>query len=363
MPSATFDDEDFRFMKRALHLAQKGLWTTTPNPRVGCVITRDGKILGEGYHRMAGGPHAEIEALRQIEDAKGATVYVTLEPCSHYGRTPPCADALIQAGVQKVIAAMVDPNPLVAGQGLAKLQAAGIEAVAGLLEEKAQALNPGYIKRMIAKRPWVRLKLGVSLDGRVALKNGASRWITNEKARLDVQHLRARSCAVLTGIGTVLADDCQLSVRQLKTTRQPWRIVLDPSLRTPPHAKVLSEKTMLFCKVGQLKPLPGAEVIEVPEKNGQLALPVVLEMLAQRGINELLLECGPKLAGAFLAEGLVDELILYYAPKLLGDTAKAMLELPELTSLQEAWQFQLEEIRRLGDNVRMILRKKPCLPD
>jgi diaminohydroxyphosphoribosylaminopyrimidine deaminase/5-amino-6-(5-phosphoribosylamino)uracil reductase len=362
MPSAIFDSHDRFFMRQALRLAEKGLWTTTPNPRVGCVIVRDHRILGVGYHRRAGGPHAEIEALQGIKYASGATVYVTLEPCSHVGRTPPCADALIRAGVKRVVAAMPDPNPLVAGQGFVRLKASGIEVATGLFQEKARWLNRGYVTRMTWHRPWVRLKLGASLDGRVALRNGASRWITNDRARVDVHRLRARACAVLTGIGTVLADDCELSVRHVGTTRQPWRIVLDSRLQTPPAASILSDHTLIFCRTGQKRPLPGAEVVEVPEENGRLSLSAVLDVLAQRGINELLLECGPKLAGAFIAENRVDEVLVYYAPCLLGDAAKAMLELPELLSLQDAWQFQLEEIRRLGDNIRMTLRKNPCLP-
>lgn len=363
MPSRSSEEKDRHWMRRALRLAKKGLLTATPNPRVGCVIVRDGVLLGEGYHRKAGGPHAEIEALQQAPDANGATVYVTMEPCAHFGKTPPCAQDLVKAGVKKVIAAMIDPNPLVAGKGLAILKAAGIEVETGLLEKEAKALNRGFVARMTLERPWVRLKLGASLDGKIALKNGVSRWITNDKARMDVHRLRARSCAVLTGIGTVLADDCELSVRHVRTPRQPWRVVLDSYLKTPPTAKVLSERTIVFCKPGQSRPLQNAEVLEVPEKNGALSLPDVLKVLAQRGINELLLECGPTLAGAFLAQDLVDEVVLYYAPKFLGSSAKDMMLLPELTDLQQAWHFQLEETCRLGDNVRMTLRKKMCLLD
>jgi diaminohydroxyphosphoribosylaminopyrimidine deaminase/5-amino-6-(5-phosphoribosylamino)uracil reductase len=350
---------DSQWMAHALRLAERGLYTTSPNPRVGCVLVLADKLVGEGWHLRAGEPHAEVHALRAAgEKTRGATAYVTLEPCSHHGRTPPCADALIAAGVKRVVAAMQDPNPLVAGQGLQKLRAAGIEVECGLMEAAARELNIGFVTRMAHGMPWVRSKIAASLDGRTALNNGSSKWITGEAARRDVQDWRARSCAVFTGVGTVLADDPQLNVR-IETGRQPQRVILDSQLRMPPTARILSGGVLIYtvsADEGKRTALrrAGAEVIVLPEVAGQVDLVAVLRDLAQRGINEVLVEAGRTLNGALLKAGLVDELVLYLAPQLLGDAARGMAGLGELTQLQQRVDLHWRDVRQVGGDLRIV---------
>ncbi len=354
---------DSQWMARALRLAERGLYTTSPNPRVGCVLVNKNKVVGEGWHERAGEPHAEVHALRAAGKlARGATVYVTLEPCSHHGRTPPCADALIAAGVSRVVAAMQDPNPLVAGQGLQKLRAAGIETECGLMEAAARELNIGFVARMTRGMPWVRSKIAASLDGRTALANGTSKWITGDAARRDVQHWRARSCAVLTGIGTVLADDPQLNVREITGARQPLRVVLDRELRISPNAKILQDgKALIYtassdtAKQQAIKAC-GAEVVVLAGADGKVDLPAVLHDLGKRGINEVLVEAGRTLNGALLKAGLVDELVLYLAPQLLGDAARGLADLGELTQLQQRVALQWNDVRQVGGDLRIVAK-------
>lgn len=352
---------DSQWMALALRLAERGLYTTSPNPRVGCVLVKDGKVAGEGWHERAGEPHAEVNALRAAgKRALGATAYVTLEPCSHHGRTPPCADALIAAGVRRVVAAMQDPNPLVAGQGIARLRAAGIEVESGLMETAARELNIGFVARMSRGMPWVRSKIAASVDGHTALNNGASKWITGEAARRDVQQWRARSCAVLTGIGTVLADDPQLNVR-IESGRQPLRVILDSHLRTPPTARILGGGALVYTAstdVARRAALQqrGVEVVQLPGANSQVDLSAVLRDLAQRGCNEVLVEAGRTLNGALLQAGLADELVLYLAPQLLGDAARGMAELGELTQLQQRVELHWQDVRQVGGDLRIVAR-------
>lgn len=360
-------------MARALRLARRGLYTTHPNPRVGCVLVRDGEIVGEGFHRQAGQPHAEREALAQAgERARSATAYVTLEPCCHQGRTPPCTEGLIEAGVRRVVAAMQDPNPLVAGQGLERLSLAGIETRVGVLEEQARALNPGFISRMVRGRPYVRCKLASSLDGRTAMASGESQWITGEAARRDVQRLRARSDAIITGSGTLLNDDPSLNVRLTAEELdlpvgldpvQPLRVVLDSGLETPPSARMLGlpGRTLLLTlsedpqrKVALEQ--AGAEVLLLPGQSGQIDLESVLDLLATRHINEVLIEAGARLAGSALAAGLVDELWLYQAPHIMGDSGRGLFHLPELQQMRERIPMKIEEMRMLGDDLRLVAR-------
>ena len=359
----SFSAVDHGMMARALQLAERGLWTTTPNPRVGCVLVRDGQVVGEGWHEKAGEPHAEVHALRAAGDrAKGATAYVTLEPCSHYGRTPPCAEALIAAGVTRVVAAMTDPNPLVAGRGLAMLQAAGIETASGLLENEARELNIGFIARMTRGRPWLRLKAAASLDGKTALNNGVSQWITGGDARRDGHRWRARACAILTGIGTVRDDDPQLNVRDVATTRQPLRVIVDSRLETPLQAKILQGGPVLIAAAvddaekAKLLRSAGAEVLVLPNAQGKVELRDLLHELGRRGINEVHAEAGFKLNGSLLREGLVDELLLYLAPCLLGHHASGLFNLPELTELTHKPQLQVRDLRQVGEDIRLIAR-------
>jgi diaminohydroxyphosphoribosylaminopyrimidine deaminase/5-amino-6-(5-phosphoribosylamino)uracil reductase len=355
--------QDSVWMAQALRLAERGLYTTSPNPRVGCVLVREGGVVGEGWHERAGEPHAEVLALRAAgEAARGATAYVTLEPCSHDGRTPPCADALITAGIKRVVAAVQDPNPQVAGQGIAKLRAAGIEVECGLMEAAARELNIGFFARMTRATPWLRSKIAASLDGRTALANGASQWITGEDARRDVQHWRARSCAVLTGIGTVLADDAQLNVRDIQTSRQPLRVVVDSQLRLSLTASVLLGGNVAVCtatqdaeKIAALEKT-GARVIVLPDVHGRVDLNAVLRDLAARGCNEVLVEAGSALNGALLQAGLVDELLLYLAPQLLGDAARGMAQLGELTTLNQRVNLKWHEVRQIGNDLRITVK-------
>lgn len=361
----SFNAVDHGMMAHALQLAERGLWTTSPNPRVGCVLVQSGAIVGEGWHEKAGEPHAEVHALRVAGDkARGATAYVTLEPCSHTGRTPPCAEALIAAGVSRVVAAMTDPNPLVAGQGMALLQAAGIETASGLLESEARELNIGFVSRMTRARPWLRLKVAASLDGKTALNNGVSQWITGPAARLDGQHWRARACAVLTGIGTVRDDDPQLNVRDFETPRQPLRVVVDSRLETPLTARILQGGPVLIAgavenaEKAALLRSTGAEVIILPNAAGKVELKDLLEALARRGINEVHAEAGFKLNGSLMREGLVDELLLYLAPCLIGHEASGLFNLPELTSLDGKRLLQIRDLRQLGEDIRLIARPR-----
>lgn len=358
-----FDVADSRWMAQALRLAERGLNTTSPNPRVGCVLVKNDVVVGEGWHERAGEPHAEVHALRAANDAaRGATAYVTLEPCSHHGRTPPCADALLAAGVARVVVAMQDPNPQVAGQGMAKLRAAGIVVECGLMEAAARELNIGFCARMTRGTPWVRSKIGMSLDGRTALANGVSQWITGDAARQDVQHWRARSCVVLTGIGTVLADDARLNVRSVKTDRQPLRVVLDSQLRIPPEARVLyGGRTLVYSAVDNIDKRAllrdlGVEVVTLPDAAGRVDMLAMLRDLAQRGVNEVLVEAGSTLNGALLRAGLVDELLLYVAPQLLGDAARSIAALGELTRLDQRVSLKWQDVRQIGDDLRITAR-------
>jgi diaminohydroxyphosphoribosylaminopyrimidine deaminase/5-amino-6-(5-phosphoribosylamino)uracil reductase len=354
-----FSAADHAHMARALQLAARGLNTTTPNPRVGCVIVKDDRVVGEGWHERAGTPHAEIHALQAGgKAARGATVYVTLEPCSHHGRTPPCAEALINAGVGRVVAAMRDPNPLVAGGGIDMLTLAGVAAEVGLMEAEARVLNPGFISRMTRQRPWVRLKTASTLDGKTALANGASQWITGEAARADVQKLRARACAILTGSGTVLADNPRMNVRDFDIGRQPLRVIVDSALRTPASAAILPALVACHHAAPESRAAleaSGAEVIALPGADGQVDLAALLTLLAQRGVNELHVEAGARLSGALLAAGLVDEWVAYVAPMAVGDDARGLFAQPQLATLADAARFRLADVRQIGGDLRLTL--------
>ncbi len=343
-------------MRRALALAEKGLYTTTPNPRVGCVITQGGDIVAEGWHERAGGPHAEGVALEKAgARAAGATVYVSLEPCNHYGRTPPCAGALINARVARVVAALRDPNPPAARGGDA-LAAARIRFEHGLMEHEARELNIGFLSRVTRGRPWVRLKAAATLDGRSALASGASQWITGAEARRDGHRWRARACAVLTGIGTVKADDPQFTVREVETPRQPLRVIVDSRLETPPSAKILQgAKVLIFA--GRQGPAPAnSEVVVMPNANGKVELPRMLEELGRRGINELHVEAGFRLNGSLVREGCVDEFLLYLNPSLLGDHAQGIVELPAIESLDHRPRLKVLSLERVGEDLRLLAR-------
>ena len=352
-------------MAQALRLAERGIFTTSPNPRVGCVLVRGGIVVGEGWHERAGEPHAEVHALRSAGNrAQDATAYVTLEPCSHHGRTPPCADALIAAGVARVVVAVQDPNPQVSGQGIAKLRAAGIKVECGLMEAAARELNSGFFSRMTQGLPWIRSKIAMSLDGRTALANGESKWITGAAARRDVQNWRARSCAVLTGIGTVLADDPQLNVREMAITRQPVRAIVDSRLRLPLDAQLLQESGVVVYtatrdakKIAALEQA-GARVAVLPDANSKTDAVAVLRDLATMGCNEVLVEAGSKLNGALMQAGLVDELVLYLAPNMLGDLARGMAQLGEMTSLDQRINLDWQDVRQVGKDLRIVARVK-----
>lgn len=356
--------QDFEWMTQALRLAARGLYSTSPNPHVGSVIVKEGRLVGEGAHLKAGEPHAEVHALREAGvNAKGATAYVTLEPCSHYGRTPPCAHALVEAGVSHVVIAMQDPNPLVAGQGIAYLQSHGIEVSAGLLEAQALALNPGFVLRMTQQRPYVRIKVAASLDGKTALSNGVSQWITSPAARHDVHHWRARSCAMLTGIGTVLQDDPSLTVRDVDTPRQPVRVIVDSQLRIPLAAKVLQQGQAIIAyaqaptdelkeKLAQLQAL-GVQTLALPNTAGQVDLATLLRRLAEQQMNEVMVEAGAALNGALLQTGLVDELLLYYAPKLMGATGAGMFALPAFTEMSQSLALNIMDVRHFDQDIRI----------
>ena len=363
-----FSSTDVSMMQKALDLAALGRFSTSPNPRVGCVIAHGSQIVGQGFHVKAGEPHAEVHALRQAgEMAQGATAFVTLEPCSHYGRTPPCAEALLRSGVTRVVAAMRDPNPLVAGKGLALLGAAGIKTECGLLESEARELNRGFLSRIERGRPFVRLKCAASLDGKTALSDGNSFWITGEQARADVQTLRAESCAVLTGIGTVLADNPWLNVRAFATLRQPARIVLDSRLRLPPYSHLVTDGqsptyiATLERDEDKLRPYREHAHIRIlmPSEtaDGKIDLHHLMRLLADEGFGEIMVEAGSELTSAFLAEDLADEIVLYRSPKILG-IGKDLLSLPEnraaLTD-PPLWRPVSSEI--IGHDIKTVFRK------
>ncbi|HRQ35006.1 MAG TPA: bifunctional diaminohydroxyphosphoribosylaminopyrimidine deaminase/5-amino-6-(5-phosphoribosylamino)uracil reductase RibD [Chiayiivirga sp.] len=358
-PASGFSATDHALMARALRLAERGAYTTRPNPMVGCVIARGDEVVGEGWHQRAGGPHAEVFALRAAgERARGATAYVTLEPCAHHGRTPPCVDALVDSGVARVVAALRDPFLTVNGAGFDRLRAAGIDVAFGLLEAQARELDRGFLSRIERGRPWLRVKLAMSLDGRTALGNGESKWITGEAARADVQRWRARAGAILTGSGTVLADDPRLTARVPDADiAPPLRVVLDRHLRTPAAANLLDGSVPTLC-FHAASATPDARFARVeceplPQGTGGLSLAVALEHLAARDIGEVQVEAGPTLAGALFAQGLVDELLLYVAPLLLGSDARALLALPPLTDMADRWRLRMVDERRVGDDWRV----------
>ncbi len=356
--------EDHVHMSHALQLAEKGLYSTSPNPRVGCVIVRNNQVVGSGWHIKAGQAHAEVNALNIAGDlAKGATAYVTLEPCSHHGRTAPCVSELINAGVARVVIAMEDPNPLVFGQGCALLQQAGIDVQTGLMIDHARTLNIGFVTRMRQHRPWIRLKTAASLDGGTALTNGVSQWITGESARQDGHRWRARSCAVMTGSGTLLSDDPQLTVRHIQTLRQPKRMLIDRNLVIPMDAKLLQgDEVFIFTssdnknKIEKLRE-NGAHVIKLTpllQSEHGVDLKELMHALAELEINELMIEAGSKLNGAFIQAGVVDELIVYLAPNLIGHASQRMFNFPELTELTQKKQLKIQDVRLLGTDIRVI---------
>ncbi len=357
-------DADRAWMAHALTLAERGLFTATPNPRVGCVIVYGGTVLGEGHHARAGEPHAEIVALadaaRRGHDVHGATLYVTLEPCAHHGRTPPCVDAVLASGVRRVVIAMTDPHAR-AGGGAERLRAAGIEVEIGVEVAAARELNIGFVTRMTRGTPWVRMKIAASLDGRTALVDGASQWITGAEARADGHAWRARACAVLTGIGTVLADDPALTVRAVETSRQPLRVIVDADAETPPQARVLADGNALVVSAGARNPAwgHGVESITLANGAGRVDLPALLRYLAERGINELHVEAGARLNAAFLDDDLVDEIVAYLAPDVIGDPARGMFERAiGLVALERAQRFEWHDLRRIGRDLRLIARRR-----
>lgn len=358
---------DHLYMAKAIQLARKGMYTTQPNPRVGCVIVAANEIVGEGYHQQAGGPHAEIYALEQAaEKARGATAYVSLEPCSHHGKTPPCADALIKSGVARVVCAMQDPNPLVAGQGLEKLQQAGIKTLSGVLQAEAEALNPGFIKRMQSGLPYVRVKLAMSLDGRTAMASGESQWITGDAARLDVQKLRARSSVVLTGSGTVIADNPAMNVRLSSKDLglpcepcQPLRAVIDSQLKVAADSQIFNVdgNSLLFSgKAPAASDSREIKVLPVESATGQLKLRQVLEELGKLQANEVHVEAGSELCGALLEQRLVDEIVVYMAPHIMGDSAKGLFHLPGLSSMKQRIPLTTVDMRVIGKDWRFTLK-------
>ena len=353
---SSFGAFDRAMMRRALDLAARGLYTTTPNPRVGCVVTSKEEILGEGWHEKAGGPHAEVVALEKAgARAAGATLYVTLEPCNHHGRTPPCVELLIKKKIFRVVAAMRDPNPVAAHGGDA-LAAAGIGFEHGLMEDEARELNIGFVSRMTRGRPWVRLKVAATLDGRTALQDGKSQWITGPEARRDGHRWRARACAVLTGIGTVKADDPRLTVREVDTPRQPLRVIVDSRLETPATARILEGGNVLLFAGKQGQGPKGAEVVTLPNKDQKVELPKMLEELARRGVNELHVEAGFRLNGSLVREGCVDEFVVYLNPSFLGDDAQGMLDLPGFSLLESRLKLRILSLDRFGEDLRIVAR-------
>ena len=358
----TFTEDDRRHMARALGLAARGLFTTTPNPRVGCVIVRDGRVLGEGFHERAGLAHAEVAALADARasghDVRGATLYVTLEPCNRHGRTPPCVDAVLAAGIARVVAAAHDPNPAQAS-GAQRLREHGVAVEVGLCEREASELNAGFIARMTRGTPWVRSKIAASLDGRTALPGGESRWITGAAARADGHAWRARACAVLTGVGTVLHDDPQLTVRDVATPRQPLRVIVDRRAETPRIARALAGGNALIVTAGAHGGGfgPGVEQVALPDAEGRVDLAAMMRELARRGLNEVHVETGARLNGALLRAGLIDELVVYLAGAVLGDPARGMFDIgAPLASLAERVELEFTAIDQIGDDVRLVAR-------
>lgn len=360
-------------MARAIQLARRGWYTTHPNPRVGCLIVKDDEIIAEGFHRRAGEPHAERNALAVAgASARGATAYVTLEPCCHHGRTPPCADALVEAGLERVVVAMTDPNPLVAGQGLELLRNAGIAVTEGVMRHQAELLNPGFIKRMTHGLPYVRCKMAMSLDGRTAMADGESQWITSPAARADVHRLRAQSAAIVTGVGTLLADDPSLNVRLSSAELEleegvpvphPLRVVLDPGLATPKHAKMLGlpGPTLIVCNDedpvhGAALEASGAQIIRLPGDRERLDLHQVMRFLGEQEINDVLLESGATLAGAMMEQGLVDELIVYQAPHLMGSDGRGLFLLPGISQMADRIDLRVTDLRQVGQDIRITAR-------
>jgi diaminohydroxyphosphoribosylaminopyrimidine deaminase/5-amino-6-(5-phosphoribosylamino)uracil reductase len=354
---------DLEFMAQALRLAERGCFTTDPNPRVGCVLVKNGKIIGEGFHEKAGFAHAEINALNNAtESVVGATAYVTLEPCSHHGKTPPCCDALIAAGIKRLVVAMSDPNPLVAGRGLARCEAAGMDVICDVLRTDAETLNRGFISRMTKNRPFIRSKIAMSLDGRTALKNGESKWITSSEARADVHRFRAESSAILTGIGTVLADNPSLNARVDFECVQPIRVILDSNLQMPLTSQIadLEGKTLILtCSTNKQKTAilnqAGFEIHVLPESNGRLDLHAVMAFLAKQEINHVFVEAGATLNGALLEANLVDEWVIYIAPCVLGNEGRGAFALPELQSMTEKKSLKWHDIRQVGRDLRLTL--------
>lgn len=349
------------YMAQALQLARRGLYTADPNPRVGCVIVKQGKVVGQGWHHRAGEAHAEINALHDAgHNAEGADCYVTLEPCSHFGRTPPCADALVRAGIKRLFVATQDPNPVVSGTGIRRVEQAGIEVHHGLLSEQAEQLNPGFIRRMRMGRPFVRSKIAMSLDGRTAMASGESKWITGPEARSDVQKLRARSSAILTGVGTVLADDPLLNVRHVEdwypqgvSIRQPLKVIVDSELRMPATAQLLDDEKVLLFTACERVIRDNIETIVLPSPDNQVDLSGMLTVLAQREVNEVMVEAGAVLNGALLRSQLIDEIIFYVAPKLMGDAAKAVFQLPGMERMSQNIQLHITDIRAVGHDWRI----------
>ncbi|WP_404828049.1 bifunctional diaminohydroxyphosphoribosylaminopyrimidine deaminase/5-amino-6-(5-phosphoribosylamino)uracil reductase RibD [Spiribacter roseus] len=368
-----FSTADHAWMARALQLAERGRWTVDPNPRVGCVLVRDEVCIGEAWHERAGEPHAEVLALRAAGgDAAGATAYLTLEPCSHYGRTPPCADALIEAGVARVVAAASDPNPRVAGQGLERLRDAGVAVAAGLMAAQSEALNPGFFRRMRDGRPYVRAKLAASVDGRTAMAAGESRWITSAAARRDVHRWRAASSAIVTGVDTVIADDPALTVRDVDGDwLAPRRVVIDTDLRTPPDAELLADERGVVLIHGGTMPAreaervhAGAELWQVaPGEDGHVSPLAALDALGAAGINEVWLEAGSRLTGAWLQAGWVDELIVYLAPHLMGHDGQPLLTLPGLEAMSDRIALRWQDVRRVGDDLRLTMTMRDDAED
>jgi len=352
----SFSAFDRAMMARALELAAKGLYTTTPNPRVGCVVAQGERVVGEGWHEKAGGPHAEVVALQRAgAQAEGSTVYLNLEPCNHQGRTPPCADVILSRKIKRVVAAMLDPNPQ-AAHGGAKLAAAGIAFEHGLLEAEARELNLGFVSRMTRGRPWVRMKIAATLDGRTALADGRSQWITGPEARKDGHRWRARACAILTGIGTVKADDPRLTVREVNTPRQPLRVVVDSRLEIRHDAKVLDGGgALIFTAIDADRAL-NAETHRLPNPHGKVELPEMLNELARRGVNELHVEAGFRLNGSLVREGCVDEFLIYLNPSFLGDEAQGMVQLSGIDSLEKKLELKISSLDRIGEDIRILAR-------
>ena len=360
------DALDRRFMGRAIDLANKGLFSTDPNPRVGCVFVKDGQIIAEGWHEKAGQKHAEIMALENAQqDVSGSTCYITLEPCSHHGRTSPCSEALIEAGISRLVVAMKDPNPQVSGQGFAKLEAAGIVAEVGLMAEESHSLNPGFIKRMETGMPWVTCKLGMSIDGRTAMSSGESQWITCKKSRQDVQLMRARSSAIITGSGTVIIDDPSMNARkedfpshyhQQNDVTQPWRVIMDSHLSVDPAAKIFKlPGKVIWVTTTAVQENENTEQLVMlqieADHNGKVRPDILLKWLADQGCNEVMIEAGATLSGAFINDDLVDRLVIYMAPKILGDEARGLLHLPGMSELAQAKKFKFSEVRMLDSDI------------